>query len=358
MTRVRRRAPTARLSWYAVAWLVVACALASFVFVWLKPSRSEAFKPTPLRPQYTLKLSGPISPASAGTILAISDGLFARAGLDLRLVAGSGDGDAIAAVVADENTIGIASAAAFLKARSEGLSIVAFAGCYITSPVEFFTLPDTTLLRPSDLEGKRIGYKKGPELSTVLYEFVARNSLAQSKLVPIESDVPLQDLLDRKIDVLLGRLDIEGQELARKNIEHKTLSPASYGVYAAGPVYFIQEHALRKRRSLEKFIMATAEGWNAAYADYDRTIPVVANSIDTPLSPSLVARLMDRQRGYLRPYGTRFGELDERRIRILQAQLLRRRILQEPVDLTRAVNYDVLKEAYRSEANNLNRDEP
>jgi hypothetical protein len=60
----------------------------------------------------------------------------------------------------------------------------------------------------------------------------------------------------------------------------------------------------------------------------------------------------------LRPYGTRFGELDERRIRVLHAQLLQRRLLQEPVDLTRAVNYDVLKEAYRNEANNLNREEP
>ena len=67
---------------------------------------------------------------------------------------------------------------------------------------------------------------------------------------------------------------------------------------------------------------------------------------------------MDAQRGFLRPYGTRFGELDERRIRVLQAQLLQRRLLQEPVDLTRAVNYDILKEAYRSEANNLSRDEP
>jgi len=37
---------------------------------------------------------------------------------------------------------------------------------------------------------------------------------------------------------------------------------------------------------------------------------------------------------------------------------LQRRLLQEPVDLTRAVNYDILKEAYRSEANNLSRDEP
>jgi ABC-type nitrate/sulfonate/bicarbonate transport system substrate-binding protein len=130
----------------------------------------------------------------------------------VRVVAGSGDADAIAAVAADENTIGVASAAAFLKARSEGLPIVAFAGCYAANPVEFFALPGTPLLRPSDLEGKRIGYKRELELSVVLSEFVAKK--------------PLRDLLDRKIDVLLGRLDLEGQELAQRNIAYTTLSPA------------------------------------------------------------------------------------------------------------------------------------
>ncbi|WP_354098968.1 ABC transporter substrate-binding protein [Bradyrhizobium sp. S3.2.12] len=357
MKRVRHKAYTARFAPRVVAGFKLACVLGTFLFVWLTSTPSEGAN-LPAAAQYTLKLNRAISPASAGTILATSDALFARAGLDVRMVAGSGDGDAIAAVAADENTIGVASAAAFLKARSEGLAIVAFAGCYAASPIEFFTLQDITLFRPSDLEGKRIGYQKGPELSVVLYEFVAKNSLAQSKLLPIESEDPLQDLLDRKIDVLLGRLDIEGQELARRNIEYKMLSPASYGVHAAGPVYFVQERTLGKRRSLEKFVLATAAGWSAAYADYDRTIPIIANSSDTPLSRPLITRLMDAQRGFLRPYGTRFGELDARRIHALHAQLLQRRLLQEPVDLTRAVNYDVLREAYRSEANNLSRDEP
>jgi hypothetical protein len=61
--------------------------------------------------------------------------------------------------------------------------------------LEFFTLPDTPLLQPSDLEGNRIGYKTAPELFALLYEFVAKNSPAQGKLLPIESDDPLQDLL-------------------------------------------------------------------------------------------------------------------------------------------------------------------
>ena len=101
-----------------------------------------------------------------------------------------------------------------------------------------------------------------------------------------------------------------------------------------------------------------SNGWDAAYSDYDRAIPLVAGSIDAKSSPALVSRFMDVQRRFLRPFGARFGELDLRRLRILQSQLLQRRIIQQPVDLTRAVNYDILTGTYRKESNTLTRIEP
>ncbi|MGY8679160.1 ABC transporter substrate-binding protein [Bradyrhizobium sp. UFLA05-153] len=354
----RARPRTAHLGSRILVGLIVACALMTSAFLWLRPTRSEALRPKDLPAQYTLKLNGPISPASAGAIVGVADGLYARAGLDVRVVGGKADNDAIAAVAADENTIGIASTAGFLIARSQGLPIVAFAGSYAVSSVEFFALPETTLLMPSDLEGKRIGYRADPDLSSILYEFIAKNSLAESKLLLTNSDTGLQDLVDRKIDVLLGRIDVEGLELARLKIDYKALSPASYGVHAAGPVYFVQERALAKRLNLERFIIATANGWSAAYSNYERTGPLIASSLDTPLPLPLISRLMDTQRHFLRPYGVRFGELDARRSRVLQSQLLMRRSIRAPVDLNRAFDYDVLNGAYRSEAINLNRIEP
>jgi len=86
-------------------------------------------------------------------------------------------------------------------------------------------------------------------------------------------------------------------------------------------------------------------------AYYDRTMPLIARSIDDKSSLDLISHFMDMQRRLLRPFGARFGELDLRRLKVLQAQLLQRRIIQQPVDFARAVNYDILTEAYRTEAN-------
>ncbi|WP_284274136.1 ABC transporter substrate-binding protein [Bradyrhizobium iriomotense] len=357
MTRAQRNARKSHYGLRLLAGLFVACTIA-YVLFGPKPTRSQGPKPEASFAEYTVKLSTPLSVSAAGMIIAACDGLFAQAGLRVRLVAGLDDDDAIAAVVADENTIGIASTAGFLKARSGGLPIVAFAGFYAVNPAEFYALPETKLLTPLDLEGKRIGYNPNPEFTAILSDFVSRNSLAQSKLLLLESNTPLQDLLDRKIDVLLGRHDVDGLELERLNVENKILRPEAFGVHAPGPIFFAQERTLAQPNRLEKFLMAIAGGWSAAYADLDRTIPIIANSVGTPLPFSLVARLMDSQRSLLRPFGARFGEMDSTRIRTLQSQLSQRRAIQQPIDLTRAFNYNILKETYRNEATNLSRVEP
>ncbi|MGY8667481.1 ABC transporter substrate-binding protein [Bradyrhizobium sp. UFLA05-109] len=356
MTRAQRKARKSHHGLRLLAGLFVACTIA-YVLFGPKPIRSQGPKPKTSFGEYTVKLSTPLSVSAAGMIIAASDGLFAQAGLRVRLAAGLDDDDAIAAVMADENTIGIASTAGFLKARSGGLPIVAFAGFYAVNPAEFYALPQTKLLTPLDLEGKRIGYKPTTEFTAILNEFVSRNSLAQSKLLLVESNTPLQDLVDRKIDVLLGRRDVDGMELERPNIEYKILRPDAFGVHIPGPVFFAQERTLARTNTLEKFLTAIAGGWSAAYADLSRTIPIIASSAGALPTP-LVSRLMDSQRSLLRPFGARFGEMDSIRIRALQSELLQRHAIQQPVDLTRAINYDILKEAYRNEATNLSRVEP
>jgi hypothetical protein len=108
---------------------------------------------------------------------------------------------------------------------------------------------------------------------------------------------------------------------------------------------FAHERAFSSPDAIDKFLIALANGWNAAYSNYDRTIPLIARSIDEKSGLDLISHFMDMQRRLLRPCGGRFGELDLRRLRVLQAQLLQRRIIRQPVDFARAVNYDILTEA-------------
>jgi hypothetical protein len=80
----------------------------------------------------------------------------------------------------------------------------------------------------------------------------------------------------------------------------------------------------------------------------------MARSIDDKSGLDLISHFMDMQRRLLRP----FGELDLRRLQVLQAQLLQRRIIQDPVDFAPAASYAILDEPYRTEANAFTQIEP
>jgi len=236
--------------------------------------------------------------------------------------------------------------------------VVAFAASYIVSSVQFFALSGTRLQSPADLEGKRIGYRPDAEIPIILYAFIATNALAQSGMTIVESDHALSDLRKGQIDVLIGHQELEGQALENASVSYQSMSPDSFGVHAMGPVYFANERFFSSPRNVEKILTALANGWNAAYANYDRTIPIIARSIDEKLSSAEIFQFMNSQRRFLRPNGARFGELDPLKFRMLQGALMQQRIIQQPLDLSRAVNYDILTEVYRTRSDVFFRIEP
>jgi NitT/TauT family transport system substrate-binding protein len=279
--------------------------------------------------------------------------LFQQEGLSVQLLQGKDDADVTSAVAADPQIIGVASTQGFLKARADGLPVVAFAASYMVNSMAFFSLPGTRLISPADLEGKRIGYKAGLEASTILYAFIAQNSIAQSRLKIVVSESAAADLVRGNIDVLLGHLEVEGQDLERAGVAYRSLSPGAFGVHAMGPVYFANERAFSASQNLVKFFSAVAKGWNSAYSDYHQSIPIIARAIGVEPNFAQISRLMDAQRRLLRPYGARLGELDPQWFDFLQAQLLQQRIIQQPVDLARAVNRAVLADVYRTKQVNF-----
>ena len=157
---------------------------------------------------------------------------------------------------------------------------------------------------------------------------------------------------------MLGHIEVEGQLLEKSGVAYRSLSPDAFSVHAMGPVYFANEQAFSSPGNLERFFIAIAQGWNAAYADYNRSLPIIARAIgDEPPSVRL-SRFMDAQRRLLRPSAARLGELDPQWLKVWQEQLLQQRIIREPADLARAVNTDILTQVYRTKSDIFSRIEP
>jgi putative hydroxymethylpyrimidine transport system substrate-binding protein len=222
---------------------------------------------------------------------------------------------------------------------------------------------DFSRLQTQSCSGPRICRENGSDTNQVRrYRQSFTRSSQQTALRKVmeivESDHALPDLRGGKIDVLIGHLDVEGHASENGNVPYRSLSPDSFRGHAMGPVYFANERAFSWPGNLEKFLIAIANGWNATYSDYDRTVPILARFIDDKLSSVQISHFMGAQRRFLRPHGARFGELDPKHLNNLQGQLLQQRIMRQSIDLARAANYDILTEVHRTKSDMFSRIEP
>ena len=89
------------------------------------------------------------------------------------------------------------------------------------------------------------------------------------------------------------------------------------------------------------------DGWEKAFDNYDLTVSQVLQSAAPNLDQNAVRFLLDEQRELIRPFGERVSEFSLPRWTDTQKQLLQLQILKEPVDLSKAVTFEILKDVYR-----------
>ena len=78
--------------------------------------------------------------------------------------------------------------------------------------------------------------------------------------------------------------------------------------------------------------------------------------VDQPETPTFLTLIdvgksrtdkLEQQRGFLRPLGSRFGEFHDFQWRSLQDMLVQQRLINDKIDLLRAVAFDLVPDLYR-----------
>jgi NitT/TauT family transport system substrate-binding protein len=292
-----------------------------------------------------VSLGAPLDVSDAGLILADKTGLFERAGLQVELRPQPSDADAIAAVAEARADIGLVKAESFLKVRADGVPVVSFAAGLVESPVTFYALSSSRIHSPFDLVGKRVGYAPGAESAIVYQAMLAHLSIPRSRLTEVQAPPGAGALLDGVVD--LAPLEAaDALALSKRGVSYTRLEPAEFGVHKLGTVYFAGEKAMGGDRDvLERFLKALIAGWDRAYDDGPAGAAVIAS--DLGLEPAQVQALMERQRPLLRPLAARFCEFEREQWRQTEDILVATQVLAEPIDLSTAVEFGPLREAYR-----------
>jgi NitT/TauT family transport system substrate-binding protein len=324
--------------------VVAALALIGANFVVGDERAADASAPDASR-HLVVSLGAPLDVSDAGLILADKTGLFERAGLRVELLPQPSDADAVAAVAAARADIGLVKAESFLKARVDGVPVVSFAAGLAESPVTFYALSSSRIHTPFDLVGKRVAYAPGAESAIVYEAMLARLSIPRSRLIEVQAPPGAGALLDGTVDLApLGGAD--ELALSKRGVGYTRLEPAAFGVHKLGTVYIAGEKAMGEDRDvLDRFLKALIAGWDRAYDDGPAGAALIAG--DLGLQPARVQALMERQRPLLRPLAARFCEFEREQWRQTEDILVAAQVLAEPIDLSTAVEFGPLREAYR-----------
>jgi ABC-type nitrate/sulfonate/bicarbonate transport system substrate-binding protein len=296
----------------------------------------------------SVRLNGPFDPGFAGEMVAARAGLFEREGLSVDLKPGGAEVDPVRLVGGGTDAIGVAGAESVILARAKGVPIVAFAAAFLESPVVLYALEKSAIRAPNDLGGKRIGYQPGQDTAIAYQALMARLRIARGMVHEIRVGSDMAPFLNGEVDVWPGHIGVEAFTLKQTGIGYNVISPASHGVHVPGTAYFAAEATIRENPELIlRFLRAVIAGWEMTYADYAKSIPLIASFDAETLTPELIRFRLDQQRAVLRPLGARFGEFDSAHWRSLQDILVQQKLLKEPIELSKAVSFEFLRDSYR-----------
>ncbi|NKE47017.1 ABC transporter substrate-binding protein [Roseomonas frigidaquae] len=211
--------------------------------------------PAPL----TVLLDWFINPDHAPIIIAQERGDFARAGLDVRIVAPADPNDPPRLVGARRADIGVFYQKNLYLAVEQGLPLIRV-GTLVATPLSTLTvLRDGPVRSLADLRGKRVGY------SVAGFEEVTMGAMLESVGLGL-SDIRLVNvnfglssaLMSGQVDAILGGFrNFELHQLDLENRPGRAFFPEQYGMPAYDELIYIAHRDRAQDPLLRRFIDAT-----------------------------------------------------------------------------------------------------
>jgi ABC-type nitrate/sulfonate/bicarbonate transport system substrate-binding protein len=334
-----------------IIFSIIVAAISSIGTSWLFQRATTQSINKPIKPSdISLHLNDPFGPVHAGEMVAVRSGLFNLQRVHFELKPRDAETGAIASVVGGADTFGVARGDSFLLARSTGAPIVAFAAGYLESPVAFYALEKSGIHTPADFIGKRVARFAGQDTVLIYDAMLEKLQISRSQIREVSTAADISALMNRDVDVWPGHIGREGYVLQQRGISYNVIRPSNYGIHVPGTVYFTTEKIIHDHPSLvQKFLNAVIAGWQSTYTDYSKSVPLISSFDEKVLTPDRVLFELKAQRDTVLPLGRRFGEYDDTQWKQLLGVLINERLIRDPdsVDLSKAVNYDFLREAYR-----------
>jgi len=341
-TQFRRRTRPRGKRYLAIG--LAALALVGLVLLLLRPDAAPIRAPMASRPvAIKLLLDGPYGARFAGELAASRQGYFSS-----RIEVSAQPDPDFVQTIARQHAIGVTSGQNFLLASWRGVPVTAFAASFLDTSVAVFALESSALRRPADLVGKRVGYRRASEGDVVFDAMMAQLGLPRSQITKVPDRDSFEALRAGEVDAIIAAIDEQPDSSSPTFVKLNVIKPQDYGIHVPGLVYFASNDLIHDQPSMiADVLQGLIRGWQFTYADYARSVPVLAGAHPARLNSERLKFELQQQRPLVLPTGGRIGDYDESRWRTLRDILLFAKLGEEDVPLAQTVNYQFLRDVYR-----------
>jgi len=248
----------------------------------------------------------------SGAVIAKEKGFFPTDWtVDVRQ--GGFEANSITMVESGSDEFGITSALELLRARAQGIKIVALCAAFQRSPVSFLTLAGSNIEKVEDFPGHRIGIKYGTNTELLYKVLLKRAGVEQSSVTTVPVKFSTLPLVEKQVDVYPSYYMTDPVNLEEQGISVRTINPDEYGVECYGNVLFTHERTIREKPDrVREFVAAYVRGWKWAIEHPEETGRIFARINEATPAKSQV-EILRRTRSFLLVEGTmdRFGAMGE-----------------------------------------------
>jgi NitT/TauT family transport system substrate-binding protein len=247
---------------------VVLFAVLAVLAVWLV--RKNRMGDTEPSPQLTYRLKWLANPGFIGDLYADTYGMFAHERLQVQVLPGGPEHDALRELQTGAAQFGVASADQVIRAIDQGADVVVVAQIYQRNPVEWIYRSSLgSITRASALRGRRVGVTVGDNDETIMRAVLKASALTEKdvKLIPVKYD--FSPFTTGAVELFPVYRNTQGVELQKQLSDNHEAAgfydPEEAGVrFVANAIVTTSRTVTERPEVVRRFVRAAVRGWDEA----------------------------------------------------------------------------------------------
>lgn len=240
--------------------------------------------PTIVRAATPIKLTLPWLPLGtfSFTFVAKKLGFWEKRGLDVTIDNGFGSGKVCVPVDQGQYDFGILDLPVAMNCVGRGLDLVAVAGLWAKSPIGIFSLKESNIATPKDLEGQTVAFDVGSGDFQLWPAFVKATGIDDAKVnkITLEPASLIKYLVERRIKAEGNFFGSIAPSLWSQGMEINGIMYEDYGIKMMSNVVACKRATIEKRPEIcRAFVEGIMEGLKFVYLNPEQALKIHLDTV-------------------------------------------------------------------------------